>query len=169
VDSAPLLEDVAGQVGETTQRTGDVSNRATNETADEIGWTVDGSGNAAETPPDKSNEVDSKEKTGSLADLRIEEEYVDERGRIVGRARDESGNVVEEVLDQEGEILVQNVSEEAEGRESEDDAEADATEAARRKADELGVKLPDIKGTGSGGRILVRDVEKTSRRAESSA
>lgn len=170
VDSAPLLEDIAGQVGETTRQSGDVSARLTNETADEIGWAVDGSGNATETPPDKSDEVASEEKTGSLADLRIEEEYVDEHGRIVGRARDESGNVVEEVLDQEGEVLAHNVSEEVEGRESEsEDIEADATEAARRKADELGVKLPDIKGTGSGGRILVRDVEEASRRAESSA
>ena len=181
VDSAPQLEDIAGQVGETTQRTGDVSDRATDETrqaagglldrtANEQDWTVDGSGNAVETPRDKSDEVDSEEKTGSLADLRIEEEYVDEQGRIVGRARDESGNVVEEVLDDEGEVLAHNVSEEVEDRESEGEAiEADATEAARRKADDLGVKLSDIKGTGSGGRILVRDVEKASRRAESSA
>jgi hypothetical protein len=169
-DSAPQLEDISGQVGETMQQTGDASDRVTDETADEIGWAEDGPGNAAETPPDKSDEVDGEEKTGSLADLRIEEEYVDERGRIVGRARDESGNVVEEVLDDEGEVLAQNVSEEVEDRESEsEDIEVDATEAARRKADELGVKLSDIKGTGSGGRILVRDVEKASRRAESSA
>jgi len=169
-DSVPQLEDIAGQVGETTQQTGDVSDRATDETAYEQDWSVDGSGNAAETPPGKSDEVESEEKTGSLADLRIEEEYVDELGRIVGRARDESGNVVEEVLDDEGEVLAHNVSEEVEGRESEgEDIEVDATEAARRKADELGVKLSDIKGTGSGGRILVRDVEKASRRAESSA
>jgi hypothetical protein len=169
VDSTPLLEDVAGQVGEATRRSGDVSARVTNEPADETGWAVDGSGNAAETPPDKSNEVDSEEKTGSLADLRIEEEYVDEQGRIVGRARDESGNVVEEVLDEEGESLAQDVPEEVKDRESEEDSEVEATEAAWRKAGELGVELSDIKGTGSGGRILVRDVEKASRRAESSA
>jgi hypothetical protein len=181
VESVPQLEDIAGQVGESTHQTGNLSDRSTDETqqaagglldrtVDEQDWTVDGSGKAAETPSDESNEVDSEEKTGSLAELRIEEEYLDEHGRIVGRARDKSGNVVEEVLDDEGEVLAHNVSEEVEGRESESkDIEVDATDAARRKAEELSVKLSDIKGTGSGGRILVRDVEKASRRAESSA
>lgn len=175
VGSVPQLEDVAGQVGDTTQQTGDVSDWATDEiqqaagglldrTAGEQDWTVDGSGNAAEISPDKSNEVDSEEETGSLADLRIEEEYIDEQGRIVGRARDKSGNVVEEVLDEEGEVLAHNVSEEVERRESEsEDIEADATEAARRKADELGVKLSEVRGTGSGGRVLVKDVKRTAK------
>jgi pyruvate/2-oxoglutarate dehydrogenase complex dihydrolipoamide acyltransferase (E2) component len=36
--------------------------------------------------------------------------------------------------------------------------EQDATEAAKRRAKELGVDLSDVKGTGSGGRILVKDV-----------
>ena len=87
----------------------------------------------------------------------------------MGRARDESGNVVEEVLDEEGEVLAQDVPEEAKGRGTEEDIEVDATEGARRKADELDVELSDIKGTGSGGRVLIRDVEKASQRAESSA
>lgn len=37
--------------------------------------------------------------------------------------------------------------------------EPEVTEAAERKARELGVDLDDVKGTGSGGRILVKDVE----------
>ena len=72
------------------------------------------------------------------------------------------------MLDEEGEILSQDVHEEAEDRESEEDVEVDVTESARRKASELSVKLSYTKGTGSGGRVLVRDVEKASRRAEGS-
>ena len=34
-----------------------------------------------------------------------------------------------------------------------------ATEAARRKAEELGVELSGVEGTGPGGRITVRDVQ----------
>jgi pyruvate/2-oxoglutarate dehydrogenase complex dihydrolipoamide acyltransferase (E2) component len=40
--------------------------------------------------------------------------------------------------------------------------EVEATDAARRKAEDLGVDLARIEGTGSGGRILVRDVHKAA-------
>ena len=36
------------------------------------------------------------------------------------------------------------------------------TEAAQRRANELGVDPSRIKGTGSGGRVLVKDVEATA-------
>lgn len=42
------------------------------------------------------------------------------------------------------------------------EAEREATEAAKRRAKELGVDLSSVKGTGSGGRILVKDVEATA-------
>lgn len=35
----------------------------------------------------------------------------------------------------------------------------EVTEAAQRRAKELGVDPSDVKGTGSGGRVLVKDVE----------
>ncbi len=39
-----------------------------------------------------------------------------------------------------------------------------ATESAKRKADELGVGLADIEGTGSRGRVTVEDVEKAAEK-----
>jgi hypothetical protein len=125
--------------------------------------TVDEPENVTETIPNGSNGMESEEATGSLADLQIEEEYVDEWGRIVGRARDETGNVVEEVLDEEGRILDPSVPAHTEDQESEENGEVEATDAARRKADELGMKLSDVRGTGSGGRVLVKDVERTAK------
>jgi pyruvate/2-oxoglutarate dehydrogenase complex dihydrolipoamide acyltransferase (E2) component len=101
-----------------------------------------------------------EEASNTLDGLQIEEEYVDERGRIVGRARDEFGNVVEGVLDDEGNVANPSVSEEKGEREPEDDAEVNATDAARRKAGKLGVTLSRVRGTGSGGRVLVKDVER---------
>jgi hypothetical protein len=38
-----------------------------------------------------------------------------------------------------------------------------ATEAAERRAGELGVRLSEVKGTGAGGRILVQDVEEAAK------
>ena len=171
-------EDAAGQVGEAAQRTGDVSHQVTEETEQAVGsplgktseeesrsvqWAADGFGNATGPGVDKVNEAVGEEPTGALAGLQIEEEYIDERGRIVGRARDESGNVVEEVLDGEGNVPNPSVPEEAGDLESEDDGEVNATDAARRKAEELGVKLSRVRGTGSGGRVLVKDVEKAAK------
>ncbi len=37
--------------------------------------------------------------------------------------------------------------------------EPEVTDAAKRRAKELGVAPSDVKGTGSGGRVLVKDVE----------
>ena len=42
--------------------------------------------------------------------------------------------------------------------------EPEATEAARNKARDLGVDLASLEGTGSGGRISVRDVTQAARR-----
>jgi large subunit ribosomal protein L20 len=40
------------------------------------------------------------------------------------------------------------------------DPEVEATDAAERKADELDVNLTEVEGSGSGGRVLVEDVEE---------
>ena len=128
------------------------------------GGRLGASGDVTDTVFRESNGVEGEEAKSNLADLQIEEEYVDERGRIVGRARDGSGNVVEEVLDEEGGVLDPGEPKEAEdSREREADSKVEATEAARRRANETGVKLSRVKGTGSGGRILVKDVERAAR------
>ena len=44
-----------------------------------------------------------------------------------------------------------------------DTREVRATDAAKRKARELGVRLSDVEGTGSEGRVLVKDVEKAAK------
>ena len=124
---------------------------------------VQGSVASPEPAPNEPEETVDKEATSTLDGLQIEEEYVDERGRIVGRAWDGSGNMVEGVLDDEGNVADPSVSEEKGDRESEDDAEVDATDAARRKAGKLGVTLSRVRGTGSGGRVLVKDVEGAAK------
>lgn len=44
------------------------------------------------------------------------------------------------------------------------DEESEATEAAARRAGELGIDLSSAKGTGASGRILVKDVEAAATR-----
>jgi hypothetical protein len=179
VGSTPQPEEgVARHTGTTAQQTGGATDRATDgieqagdgardQALGQGDWiedrVVQDSGEVTEPAPNESEGTVDGEATSTLDELQIEEEYVDERGQIVGRARDKSGNVVEGVLDEEGNVTNPSVPEEAEDQESEDEAEVDATDAARRKAEELGVKLSRVKGTGSGGRILVKDVERVTK------
>ena len=48
---------------------------------------------------------------------------------------------------------------EAETAESEPEVEVNATDAAERKAEELGVDISTVEGTGQGGRVVVGDVD----------
>ena len=50
-------------------------------------------------------------------------------------------------------------ADEAETSESEPEVEVNATEAAERKAEELGVDITTVEGTGQGGRVIVGDVD----------
>jgi pyruvate/2-oxoglutarate dehydrogenase complex dihydrolipoamide acyltransferase (E2) component len=62
-----------------------------------------------------------------------------------------------EALDETGDVSVQSADEDAELRE-----EPEATEAATRRARELGVDLSGLRGTGAGGRIVVKDVARAA-------
>jgi pyruvate/2-oxoglutarate dehydrogenase complex dihydrolipoamide acyltransferase (E2) component len=76
------------------------------------------------------------EAAGAPEDTTLDSEIVDETGDVSGPPTDESAG---------------------------ERGEPEATEAARNKARELGVDLSSIEGTGSGGRIIVRDVVKAAR------
>ncbi len=57
-------------------------------------------------------------------------------------------------------------TESSQGRHETEDHESgerDVTEAAARKAEEVGVDIEKVEGTGSGGRVLVKDVEATTQ------
>lgn len=55
-----------------------------------------------------------------------------------------------------------SATEQTEDRGAEDAGEVKATDAARRKAEEVGIDLSRVEGTGAGGRILVGDVKKAA-------
>jgi pyruvate/2-oxoglutarate dehydrogenase complex dihydrolipoamide acyltransferase (E2) component len=83
-------------------------------------------------------------------------------------ARDESTPATPEP----GEGVEAGVEEEAvvgeastNGEIGEQNTEVRATPAAERKADDLGVDLSQIEGTGSGGRITVKDVTAAANQA----
>lgn len=81
-------------------------------------------------------------------------------------AQDSGGGVLEGVAGTVGSAFQKQSAGGArgpgEGREEGAD-QINATAAARTKADELGLDLGRIEGTGSGGRIILRDVQQAAR------
>ncbi len=87
-------------------------------------------------------------------------------------ARDEStpatpepGEGVEAGLEDEEEVVVVVGEASTPGEAGEQKDKAQATPAAERKAEDLGVDLSQIEGTGSGGRITVKDVTEAANQA----
>ena len=59
-------------------------------------------------------------------------------------------------------VEVSDVDEEPTVQADEPQSRVEATPAAERRAEELGVDLSRVEGTGSGGRIIVKDVQKAA-------
>ena len=111
---------------------------------------------------------------GNVTELSSEEEYTNEEGNTVRTVTEEGGKLLHLQLGPDGSLLnlelpdlgdtVEEVTEEsAEQYEYESqtepvEEEPDATDAARKKAEELGVDLSEVEGSGAGGRITVKDV-----------
>lgn len=79
------------------------------ETTDRMGRTVqrsvEGSGYIVETTYNEQREVVGEELVGNVADLPVEEEYLDSEGRLLSLTRDELGNIFERVTDEESNTL----------------------------------------------------------------
>jgi pyruvate/2-oxoglutarate dehydrogenase complex dihydrolipoamide acyltransferase (E2) component len=62
-----------------------------------------------------------------------------------------------------GEVPEEENGENSDGSQTESADKPDATDAARSKAEEMGLDLSQVEGTGAGGRILLRDVKQAAR------
>ena len=79
-----------------------------------------------------------------------------------GRSQDAGGEG--EPREEEGprELMAGDEAEEPDGEPGRDGPGPGATPAASKKAEELGLDLLEVEGTGAGGRVLVRDVLKAA-------
>jgi pyruvate/2-oxoglutarate dehydrogenase complex dihydrolipoamide acyltransferase (E2) component len=84
----------------------------------------------------------------------------DEAGRTVRRVAAGTGSIVEQTLTESGEVSEEAVVGEADtaGEAGEEKGVVQATFAAERRAEDLGVDISEVEGTGSGGRITIKDV-----------
>jgi pyruvate/2-oxoglutarate dehydrogenase complex dihydrolipoamide acyltransferase (E2) component len=93
--------------------------------------------------------------------LALIEERLDARDADAGETEDHphdenGGFVTAETAAEDGDGDVPEASADVQQDRGE---EPEVTEAAKRRAEELGIDPSEVKGTGSGGRVLVKDVE----------
>ncbi len=80
--------------GRRVARISDAAGGTTRRSVDESGWIF-------ETTHDENGEVVDEDVVGTVADLPVMDEYVDEQGRLVSVAEDELGNTFEQIMDEE--------------------------------------------------------------------
>jgi pyruvate/2-oxoglutarate dehydrogenase complex dihydrolipoamide acyltransferase (E2) component len=87
----------------------------------------------------------------------------DAAGQAVGQVGQTANQAVGQATDQVQETAEQ-ASEEAESQSGVvEDEEPYATHAARQKAEQLGVNLSEVEGSGAGGRIKIADVVQAAQ------
>lgn len=82
---------------------------------------------------------------------------------IVEEAAGTGERVLEGAAGKIGEVPEEGTDESSSGPQTGSADEPDATDAARRKAEEMGLDLSQVEGTGAGGRILLRDVKQAAK------
>jgi pyruvate/2-oxoglutarate dehydrogenase complex dihydrolipoamide acyltransferase (E2) component len=165
------LGQVTDQVGEVTQGVQDTAGQA----VDQVGQTAEnlapGTQLLSQSTLDEAGNLLDEDLAGSVTDLPAEEEYTNEEGQTVRTVKEESGSLIRLSIGPDGDVLdlsipkpSEEVTEEVVEEQSESQSETtagqepEATEAAKQRAEEMGVDLSQIEGSGAEGRITVKDV-----------
>lgn len=98
-----------GSAEQSKEAVGEVRGAPAEPITDRSGRTVErsvyGAGYILETTYSEQREVITEVMVGNVADLPVEEEYLDKEGRLLSLARDELGNTFERVTDEESNTL----------------------------------------------------------------
>jgi pyruvate/2-oxoglutarate dehydrogenase complex dihydrolipoamide acyltransferase (E2) component len=169
--AAQQAQDAAGQaVGQAQQVAGqaqDAAGGAAQQAQDTAGQVTDQAGQAAQGVQDAVGGLTGGQQQGGplggITDQvgQVAQGVQDTAGQVAGQAQqtagqatDQAGQVADQAQDAAGGLAQQG--QQAAGG---DGAEGPrATNAARRRAEQLGIDLSTIQGTGSGGLITIRDV-----------
>ncbi len=169
-ETAGRAADQVGQTAEGLAPGTQLLGKTTNEAGQTVQRTVDESGNIVESTLDEAGNPLEENPVGNITDLETVEEYQTEEGQTVRTVREESGSLIRLQLGRDSSILdlaipepKEEVTEETveQGSQAQSGGgqeEPDATKAARQRAEEIGVDLSQVEGSGSEGRITVKDV-----------
>jgi pyruvate/2-oxoglutarate dehydrogenase complex dihydrolipoamide acyltransferase (E2) component len=167
--AAQQAQDAAGQAaGQAQQVAGqvqDVAGDAAQQAQDTAGQATDQAGQAVQGVQDTAGQVagQAQDTVGGLTGGQQQGGplggVTDQVGQVAqgvqdtaGQATDQAQQAAGQATDQAGQVA--NQAQEVAGG----DEEPKATNAARRRAEQLGLDLSTIEGTGSGGLITIKDV-----------
>jgi pyruvate/2-oxoglutarate dehydrogenase complex dihydrolipoamide acyltransferase (E2) component len=155
--AAQQAQDTAGQVtdqaGQAVQGVQDTAGQVAGQAQDTVGGLTGGQqqGGPLGGVTDQVGQVAQgvQDTAGQAAG-----QATDQAGQVAGQAQDAAGQATQQAQDTAGQVTDQA------GQVTEGDGaeEPRATNAARRRAEQLGIDLSTIQGTGSGGLITIKDV-----------
>jgi pyruvate/2-oxoglutarate dehydrogenase complex dihydrolipoamide acyltransferase (E2) component len=149
-DTAGQATDQAGQAVQGVQDTVGGLTGGQQQGGGPLGGVTDQVGQAAQGVQDTAGQAagQAQQATGQATD---------QAGQVAGQAQDAAGQAA-----QQGQQVAQQGQQAAQQAAGGGQQQPNATQAAQQKAQELGVDLNQVQGTGAEGRITVRDVTGAS-------
>ncbi len=134
-------DQATGQAGQVTEQVQGAAGQAAGQAQEAAGQATDQAGQAAGQAQQVAGQA------------------TDQAGQVAGQAQDAAGGAVQQVQDTVGGLTGgQQQGGQGGGGQQGGQQQPNATQAAEQKAQELGVDLSQVQGSGAGGRITVRDV-----------
>ena len=171
--TAGQAQQVAGQAtnqaGQVAGQAQDTAGQATQQAQDTAGQVTDQAGQAVQGAQDTvgglagGGQQQGGGPLGGVTDQvgQVAQGVQDTAGQVAGQAQDAAGQVTDQAgqAAQQAQDTAGQATQQGQQAAGGDGAEGPkATNAARRKAQELGVDLSQVRGTGSGGLITIKDV-----------
>src|SRR5919112_278002 len=152
------VDEVGQGVGQTAERVGQGAGEAVQEAGQGVGQTAQevgqGAGQAAQEAGQGAGQA--VEEAGQAA-----QGASDAAGQAAGQAQNTATGAAQQAQDAAGQATEQGGGQDhQQGEQAGDNQEPKATHAAAKKAEELGIDLSEIEGSGPDGSITIRDVRR---------
>ena len=155
-DTAGQATDQAGQVaGQATDQAGQVAGQAQEAVGGLTGGLTGGGQQGGGGP--LGGVTDQVGQVAGQAQ-EVAGQATDQAGQVAGQAQEAAGGAAQQAQDTAGQAAGQAQQAAGQATGGDEAEEPRATNAARRRANEMGVDLSTIEGTGSGGLITIQDV-----------
>src|ERR671912_369510 len=147
-------QEVQAAAGQTVGQAQQVAGQATEQAQQVAGQAQDAAGGAAQQAQDTAGQVTDQASQAAQGVQDTAGQAAGQAQQTAGQATDQAGQVADRAQDAAGGLAQQG--QQASGGDG--SGEPRATRAARRRAEQLGIDLSTIQGSGSGGLITIRDV-----------